>query len=56
MDGATAIYCSDHPPPDGNRNIVSCWDGGSHYSSGVAKLLLEVVFLTLVRETLVLKN
>ena len=56
MNGATAIDCSDHPPLDGNRNIMSCWDGGSHYSSAVAKLPWEVAFLTSVRETLVLKT
>ena len=28
---------------------------GSHYSSAFAKLLWDVVFITLVRETLVLK-
>lgn len=53
VGGATAGYCSDHPALDGNRNAMSCWDGGSHYSSAFAKLLREVVFITPVRETLV---
>ena len=34
---------------------MSCWDGGSHFPSVVAKLLWDVVFITLVSETLVLK-
>ena len=55
MGGATAVYCSDHPSLDGNSNIMSCWDGSTHHSSAFAKLLWEVVFLTPVRETLVLK-
>ena len=55
MGGATAGCRSDGPALDGNRNIVSCWDGGSHYSSAFAKLLREVVFITPVRETLLLK-
>ncbi|KAI4581557.1 hypothetical protein MJG53_010000 [Ovis ammon polii x Ovis aries] len=42
----TAGYCSDHLALDGNRNIMSCWDGDSHYSSAFAKLLREVVFIT----------
>ncbi|KAI4538921.1 hypothetical protein MG293_011188 [Ovis ammon polii] len=46
VDGATAGYHSDRPALDGNRNIVSCWDGGSHYSSAFAKLLWDVVFIT----------
>ena len=54
MGGATAGYHSDRPALDGNRNVVSCWDGGSHYSSAFAKLLREVVFITPVRETLIL--
>ena len=55
MGGATAGNCSDCPALDGNRNIMSCRDGGSHYSSAFAKLLREVVFITPVSETLVLK-
>ena len=55
MGGATAGCHSDHPALDGNRNIMSCRDGGSHYSSAFAKLLREVVFITPVSETLVLK-
>ena len=55
MGGATAGCRSDHPALDGNRNIMSCRDGGSHYSSAFAKLLQEVVFITPVRETLLLK-
>ena len=55
MGGATAGCRSDRPALDGNRNVVSCWDGGSHYSSAFAKLLREVVFITPVRETLLLK-
>ena len=55
MGGATAGNCSDCPALDGNRNIVSCWDGGSHFPSVVAKLLWDVVFITQVSETLVLK-
>eukprot|EP00069_Balaena_mysticetus_P008628 bmy_19698T0 len=43
---ATAGYHSDHPALDGNRNIMSCWDGGSNYSSAFAKLHWEVVFIT----------
>ena len=55
MGGATAGYRSDCSALDGNRNIVSCWDDGSHYSSAFAKLLREVVFITLVSETLLLE-
>jgi len=55
VGGATAGYCSDCPALDGNRNIMSCWDGGSHYSSAFEKLLWDIVFIILVRETLVLK-
>ena len=55
MGGATAGCHSDRPALDGNRNIMSCWDGGSHYSSAFAKLLREVVFITPVSETLLLK-
>ena len=55
MGGATAGYGSDCPALDGNRNIMSCRDGGSHYSSAFAKLLWDVVFITPVRETLILK-
>ena len=55
MGGATAGYGSDCPALDGNRNIMSCWDGSSHYSSAFAKLLWDIVFIILVRETLVLK-
>ena len=55
MGGATAGCRSDWPALDGNRNIMSCRDGGSHYSSAFAKLLQEVVFITPVRETLLLK-
>ncbi|KAG5193196.1 hypothetical protein JEQ12_020656 [Ovis aries] len=46
VGGATAGNCSDCPALDGNRNIVSCWDGGSHFPSAVAKLLWDVVFIT----------
>ena len=55
MGGATAGCSSDGPALDGNRNVMSCWDGGSHYSSAFAKLLQEIVFITPVRETLLLK-
>ena len=55
MGGATAGYRSDCPALDGNRNILSCWDGGSHYSSAFAMLLREVVFIAPVSETLLLK-
>ena len=55
MGGATAGCRSDWPALDGNRNIMSCRDGGSDYSSAFAKLLWEVVFITPVRETLLLK-
>ena len=55
MGGATAGCRSDGPALDGNRNIVSCWDGSSHFPSPVAKLLWDVVFITPVSETLVLK-
>ena len=55
MGGATAGNCSDCLALDGNRNIVSCWDGGSRFPSAVAKLLWDVVFITPVSETLVLK-
>ena len=30
---------------------MSCWDGDSHHSSGFAKLLWEIIFITLVRNT-----
>ncbi|KAI4581561.1 hypothetical protein MJG53_010004 [Ovis ammon polii x Ovis aries] len=46
VGGATAGYRSDCPALDGNRNIVSCWDGSSHYYSAFAKLHREVVFIT----------
>ncbi|KAG5204280.1 hypothetical protein JEQ12_002256 [Ovis aries] len=46
VGGATAGNCSDCPALDGNRNIVSCWDGGSHFPSAVAKLLWDVVCIT----------
>ena len=55
MGRATAGCRSDRPALDGNRNIMSCRDGGSDYSSAFAKLLWEVVFITPVRETLLLK-
>ena len=55
MGGATAGNCSDCPALDGNRNIVSCWDGSSHFPYVVAKLLWDVVFITPVSETLVSK-
>ena len=55
VGGATAGCRSDHPALDGNRNIMSCWDGSSHYSSAFAKLLWEVVFITPVRETILSK-
>ncbi|KAI4565333.1 hypothetical protein MJT46_009676 [Ovis ammon polii x Ovis aries] len=47
VGGATAGCRSDCPALDGNRNIMSCRDGSSHYSSAFAKLLREVVFITL---------
>ncbi|KAG5204281.1 hypothetical protein JEQ12_002257 [Ovis aries] len=47
VGGATAGYRSDRPALDGNRNVVSCWDGSSRYSSAFAKLLWKVVFITL---------
>ena len=53
VGGATAGYRSDCPALDGNRNILSCWDGGSHYSSAFAKLCWKFVLVTQVRETLV---
>ena len=34
---------------------MSCWDGDSHHSSGFAKLLWEIIFITPVRETLISK-
>ncbi|KAG5204274.1 hypothetical protein JEQ12_002250 [Ovis aries] len=46
VGGTTAGYCRDRPALDGNRNVVSCWNGGSHYSSAFAKLLWKVVFIT----------
>ena len=52
VDGTTAGCRSDRPALDGNRNVVSCCDGGSHHSA-FAKLLRDVVFITPVRETLV---
>ena len=55
MGGTTAGYHRDRPALDGNRNIVSFWDGSSHFPSAVAKLLWDVVFITPVSETLVLK-
>ena len=55
MGGATAGYRSDCSALDGNRNIMSCWDDGSHYSSAFAKLRWKFIFITQVRETLVLK-
>ena len=56
VDWATYGYRSDHAALDGNRNIISCRDGTPHYFDAFAKLLWEVVFITLVRETLVLKK
>ena len=53
VGGATAGCRSDCPALDGNRNVVSCCDGGSHHFSAFAKLLRDVVFITLVKETLV---
>ncbi|KAI4581567.1 hypothetical protein MJG53_010010 [Ovis ammon polii x Ovis aries] len=47
VGGATAGSRSDCLALDGNRSIMSCRDGGSHHSSAFAKLLWEVVFITL---------
>nr|CAI9712211.1 unnamed protein product [Rangifer tarandus platyrhynchus] len=47
VGGAIAGYHSDCLALDGNRNVMSCWDGGSHFPSAVAKLLWDVVFITL---------
>ena len=49
MGGATAGYLSDCPALDGNRHIVSCRDVSSHFFSAFAKLLQDVVFITLVK-------
>ncbi|KAI4581558.1 hypothetical protein MJG53_010001 [Ovis ammon polii x Ovis aries] len=46
VGGATAGYRSDCPALDRNRNIVSCWDSGSHYSSAFAKLRRKFIFIT----------
>ena len=51
MGGATAGCSNDGPALDGNRNVMSCWDGNSCCYSAFAKLHLEVVFITLVRNT-----